>query len=204
MVLEAVGNVALGSHQKTAWQADNPFIRATTGGRRQLGDGCIRDVNADDRKIAVFKLPDVRATPAADSVGAIFVRIRTDAFQKHIRLLFGFSSNSFCYDNVANKAHRSPIVKCVFVSTARKRKPANVVGKEIQKRRYEMNLTQEQFATQCQLHGLDISRGTVSQIEAQIRCVSDSELFLLASVLGVTTESLYPANFGKTKRQKFK
>ena len=87
---------------------------------------------------------------------------------------------------------------------ARKRKPANVVGKEIQKRRYEMNLTQEQFATRCQLHGLDISRGTVSQIEAQIRCVSDSELFLLASVLDVSTESLYPANFKKTKRLKNK
>jgi hypothetical protein len=67
-----------------------------------------------------------------------------------------------------------------------------------------MNLTQEQFATGCQLHGLDISRGTVSQIEAQIRCVNDSELFLLASVLGVSTESLYPANFKKTKRLKNK
>ena len=87
---------------------------------------------------------------------------------------------------------------------ARKRKPANVVGKEIQKRRYEIDLTQEQFATHCQLHGLDISRGTVSQIEAQIRCVSDSELFLLASVLGVSTESLYPSSFKKAKRQKSK
>ena len=87
---------------------------------------------------------------------------------------------------------------------ARKIKPANVVGKEIQKRRYEMNLTQEQFATRCQLHGLDISRGTVSQIEAQIRCVSDSELFLLASVLGVSTESLYPASFKRAKRPKVK
>ena len=87
---------------------------------------------------------------------------------------------------------------------ARKRKPANVVGKEIQKRRYELDLTQEQFATQCQLNGLDISRGTVSQIEAQIRCVSDSELFLLASVLDVSTEALYPASFKKAKRQKSK
>ena len=87
---------------------------------------------------------------------------------------------------------------------AKKRKIANVVGKEIQKRRYQLDLTQEQFATQCQLHGLDISRGTVSQIEAQIRCVSDSELFLLASVLGVSTESLYPLNFRRTKRRKSK
>jgi transcriptional regulator with XRE-family HTH domain len=87
---------------------------------------------------------------------------------------------------------------------ARKHKIANVVGKEIQKQRYQMGLTQEQFATQCQLQGLDISRGTVSQIEAQIRCVSDSELFLLASVLGVSTESLYPASFKKVKQRKSK
>jgi transcriptional regulator with XRE-family HTH domain len=87
---------------------------------------------------------------------------------------------------------------------ARKQKIANVVGKEIQKQRYQMGLTQEEFASKCQLHGLDISRGTVSQIEAQIRCVSDSELFLLASVLGVTTDSLYPSGFKKVKRQKSK
>jgi len=87
---------------------------------------------------------------------------------------------------------------------ARKPKPANVVGKEIQKLRYQLGLTQEQFASQCQLKGLDISRGTVSQIEAQIRCVSDEELFLLASVLEVTTDSLYPAGFKKPKRQKSK
>ena len=83
---------------------------------------------------------------------------------------------------------------------ARKNKPANVVGKEIQKRRYRLGLTQEQFAAQCQLHGLDISRGTVSQIEARIRCVSDDELFQLASVLGVTTDSLFPAASKKAKR----
>jgi transcriptional regulator with XRE-family HTH domain len=87
---------------------------------------------------------------------------------------------------------------------ATRQKPANIVGKEIQKLRYQIELTQEQFATQCQLNGLDISRGTVSQIEAQIRCVSDSELFLLASVLGVPIESLYPPNFKKAKRQKRK
>ena len=83
---------------------------------------------------------------------------------------------------------------------ARTRKPANVVGKQVQKRRYELALTQEAFAAKCQLHGLDISRGTVSQIEARIRCVSDEELFLLARTLGVSTESLYPQGFKKARR----
>jgi transcriptional regulator with XRE-family HTH domain len=87
---------------------------------------------------------------------------------------------------------------------ARKPKPANVVGKEIQKKRYQLGLTQEQFASKCQLQGLDISRGTVSQIEAEIRRVTDEELFLLASVLGVTTDNLYPTGFKKSKRTKSK
>jgi transcriptional regulator with XRE-family HTH domain len=87
---------------------------------------------------------------------------------------------------------------------ARTRQPANVVGKEIQKRRYQLGLTQEEFAARCQLRGLNISRGTVSQIEAQLRCVKDMELFILASVLGVSTDSLYPASFRKSKRKRQK
>jgi transcriptional regulator with XRE-family HTH domain len=87
---------------------------------------------------------------------------------------------------------------------AKKKPPANVVGREIQRRRYALGLTQEQFAAQCQLRGLDISRGTVSQIEALIRCVSDLELFLLASVLGVATDDLYPSTFKKQKRKRRK
>ena len=85
---------------------------------------------------------------------------------------------------------------------ARKKQPANVVGKEIQKRRYQLGLTQEQFATQCQLQGLNISRATVSQIEAQLRCVIDTELFLLASVLDVPAGDLYPADFKKLHRRR--
>lgn len=84
---------------------------------------------------------------------------------------------------------------------ARKPQPANVVGKEIQKRRYALGLTQEKFAAQCQLNGLDMSRGTISQIEAQVRCVSDTELFQLASVLGVSIDSLFPPA-GKNSRSK--
>jgi transcriptional regulator with XRE-family HTH domain len=48
----------------------------------------------------------------------------------------------------------------------RKKKPANLVGPQIQRIRYELGLTQEQLAARCQVVGLDISRGTLSQIEA--------------------------------------
>ena len=87
---------------------------------------------------------------------------------------------------------------------ARTRQPANVIGKEIQKRRYQLGLTQEEFAAKCQLRGLNITRGTVSQIEAQVRCVRDTELFTLASILDVSIDSLYPASFRRSKRKRQK
>ena len=83
---------------------------------------------------------------------------------------------------------------------ARTKTPANVVGPQIRKRRDELGLTQEELAAQCQLGGLDISRGTLSQIEAQLRCVTDDELFALALVLKVTTDSLFPPEFKRRKK----
>jgi len=72
----------------------------------------------------------------------------------------------------------------------KRKKVANIVGPQIQRLRYELGLTQEQLAARCQLKGFDISRGTLSQIEAQLRCVVDSELLLLARVLKVSTDEL--------------
>jgi len=75
---------------------------------------------------------------------------------------------------------------------ARTKTPANIVGPQIRKRRSDLGLTQEELAARCQLEGFDISRGTLSQIEAQLRCVTDDELLALARVLNVTTDSLFP------------
>ena len=87
-MLEAVGNVALGVDQKVAWQADDALIRATTGRWRQLGDGRIRYINANHGKITIFKLPNIRATPAGGGFCSIGVRIGPDAFDKsHNRIL---------------------------------------------------------------------------------------------------------------------
>jgi transcriptional regulator with XRE-family HTH domain len=87
------------------------------------------------------------------------------------------------------------------MTSSKKKKTANVVGPQIQKRRYELGLTQEQFAAKCQLRGFDISRGTLSQIEAQLRCVKDYELLLLAQALDVPTDALFTAEM---KRRKLK
>ncbi len=74
----------------------------------------------------------------------------------------------------------------------RKKYPANVVGPNVRKTRKKLGLTQEEFAGHCQLAGLDISRYTLGQIEARLRNVSDEELIVIASLLGVVTDGLFP------------
>jgi len=82
---------------------------------------------------------------------------------------------------------------------ARTKTPANIVGPQIQEKRKQLGLTQEEFAAKCQLNGLDISRGTLSQIEARLRCVTDDELLALARTLDVSTDSLFPEKLKKRK-----
>ena len=68
----------------------------------------------------------------------------------------------------------------------------NLVGPQIRKLRYQRNLTQELFAARCAVRGLDLSRGTLAKIEAQVRCVTDSELLVIAKALEVEIRDLYP------------
>lgn len=87
-------------------------------------------------------------------------------------------------------------------ATRKKRRIGNLVGPAIQKRRYELDLTQEQLVARCQLHDLDISRATLAQIEVQLRCVTDKELFILARILKVSMDSLFPAEMRKQRETK--
>ena len=82
---------------------------------------------------------------------------------------------------------------------ARTKTPANVVGPQVRKLRNKLDLTQEALAARCQLHGLDISRGTLSQMEARLRRVTDSELFQLSVVLKVSTDDLFPSDMRKER-----
>jgi hypothetical protein len=47
--------------------------------------------------------------------------------------------------------------------------------------------------------GWDLSRGTLSKIEAQLRCVIDSELEILAKALRVEILDLYPTKRSRGK-----
>lgn len=85
---------------------------------------------------------------------------------------------------------------------ARSRNPANIVAPQLRRLRQERGWTQEQFAAECQLFGWDVSRGTISQIEASIRCVADDEILLLSQVLGVPVGMLFPDESLKLRRKK--
>ena len=75
----------------------------------------------------------------------------------------------------------------------------NIVGPQIRRLRYQQGWTQEVLAARCGRLGWDISRGTLSKVEARLRCVSDGELLVLAKALKVGVEKLYPTDAERKK-----
>jgi transcriptional regulator with XRE-family HTH domain len=76
-------------------------------------------------------------------------------------------------------------------------KVQNIVGPQVRRLRYEQGLTQETLAARCGVLGWDLSRATLSKIEAQLRCVTDSELRVLAESLKVGIQDLFPPRRGR-------
>lgn len=61
----------------------------------------------------------------------------------------------------------------------------NISGAHVRKSRHSKGWSQDELAVQCQLAGWDVTRGTIAKIEGHERLVTDYELKVLASVLGV-------------------
>ncbi len=70
--------------------------------------------------------------------------------------------------------------------------PQNVVGPVVRRIRYGKGWTQAMLSARCARAGWDIGENTISKIEAQIRCVTDSEIIFLAQVLKVTEQEKFP------------
>lgn len=68
----------------------------------------------------------------------------------------------------------------------------NVIGEQVRKLREQKGWSQDQFAVKLQLAGWDTSQDSVSRLETQSRRVPDLELFVLAGVLTVRLEDLFP------------
>jgi transcriptional regulator with XRE-family HTH domain len=66
----------------------------------------------------------------------------------------------------------------------------NIVGPVIRELREKKGMTQPQLVAKLNIAGWDLSRGTFSKIEAQIRCVTDDEIFKLAAGLGIEAADL--------------
>jgi transcriptional regulator with XRE-family HTH domain len=74
----------------------------------------------------------------------------------------------------------------------------NIVGPQVRKLRYQAGITQDSLAARCGVLGWDLSRATLSKIEAQLRCVTDIELDILANALKVEISHLYPKRSHRT------
>jgi transcriptional regulator with XRE-family HTH domain len=77
----------------------------------------------------------------------------------------------------------------------------NIVGAEIRRLRYLRDMSQDQLAAKLQLSGLELSRGTLSKIEAGLRCVADYELPIIAKALRVGIEELFPETARDKRRR---
>ncbi len=75
---------------------------------------------------------------------------------------------------------------------------ANVVGPALRRFRNERGLTQEQLAAQCQVRGINLTRGTLAKIEAQVRFVKACELFVIGKILKVPLEHFFTPEFARS------
>ena len=66
----------------------------------------------------------------------------------------------------------------------------NIVGKFLEKRRKEINLSKEEVSRQLQLHGVYLNRVELYRIENQKMILKDFELIALAIVLKINLEDL--------------
>jgi transcriptional regulator with XRE-family HTH domain len=76
----------------------------------------------------------------------------------------------------------------------RRQRPKNVIGPAVKRRRSEIGWSQANLAVQCQVMGWDASRSIIAAIEGRVRWVGDYEIALLAKILSVSIEALYPRN----------
>jgi transcriptional regulator with XRE-family HTH domain len=66
----------------------------------------------------------------------------------------------------------------------------NIFGPVIRELRDKKGMSQAQLVAKLNVMGWDLSRGTLAKIEAQIRCVADYEIPILAAGVGVAPSEL--------------
>jgi transcriptional regulator with XRE-family HTH domain len=77
--------------------------------------------------------------------------------------------------------------------------PLNLIGRRVRELRDRKGWTQDDLSAKLQVFGWDVSRESLAKLETQQRRVPDGELFILAKVLGTTTDALFIPNINIKK-----
>ena len=68
---------------------------------------------------------------------------------------------------------------------------SNLVGQKVEQLRKARGIKQRDFISRMQTMGLDINPTSYSKLEGQIRIASDREIYVIAKILNVTTDTLF-------------
>ena len=68
---------------------------------------------------------------------------------------------------------------------------ANLIGATVERLRKERGIKQKEFIARLQTEGLDINPTSYSKLEGQLRLATDKEVYTIAKLLNVTTDSLF-------------
>jgi len=68
---------------------------------------------------------------------------------------------------------------------------ANLVGKNVERLRKEQGIKQKDFISKMQTLGCDINPTSYSKLEGQLRLATDKEIYAIAKILRVSTDTLF-------------
>lgn len=72
---------------------------------------------------------------------------------------------------------------------------SNIVGKNVERLRKARAIKQKDFIAQMQVLGCDINPTSYSKLEGQLRSATDMEIYVIAKILNVKMEELFPNSF---------
>ena len=71
---------------------------------------------------------------------------------------------------------------------------SNLVGQKVEQLRKARGIKQRDFISRMQTMGLDMNPTSYSKLEGQIRIASDREIYVIAKILNVPIDDLFPTD----------
>ena len=102
----------------------------------------------------------------------------------------GWTNKSLFFSPLTKLPGKSPVSRGAL-------KYYNIIGPQVRRLRYARQWSQSMLAAKLQCAGWDISRSSVSKIEARLKFVLDFELDYLVEVLRVELKELFPSRAPK-------